>query len=136
VKLLPYLAALSVSDVNKVSAWYQDVLGFQFSRRMDFDDYGVHIEFLEANGFRLELIEKKGSKPKKEWMPDLEDTSLIQGLTKIAFLVENIEDISASLKEKGVEVAYDITDDSEEEIRWMIIRDPDGNPIQFFEKVK
>jgi len=136
MKLLPYHVALSVSNVNKISKWYQDVLGFQFTRRMDFDEYGVHIEFLNSNDFRLELIEKQGSKSKKERMPDLEDKSLLQGLMKIGFLVENINDISTSLREKGVKVVYDVTDDPEENIRWMIIEDPDGNIIQFFEEKK
>ena len=136
MKLLPYRAALSVSNVNKISKWYQDVLGFKFTRRMDFDDYGVHIEFLETNGFGIELIEKQGSKSKQERMPDLKDTSLLQGLTKVGFLVENIEDVSASLKEKEVKIVFDVTDDPEEDMRWMIIEDPDGNIIQFFEEAK
>ena len=136
MKLQSYRAALSVSNVNEISRWYQDVLGFRFSRRMDFDDYGVHIEFLDANGFGLELIEKQGSKPKKELAPDLEDISLLHGYTKIGFLVDNINEVAASLKEKDVTIVYDVTDDPEEDIRWMIIKDPDGNIIQFFEKVK
>ena len=136
MKLLPYRAALSVSNVNEISKWYQDVLGFKFTRRMDFDDYGVQIEFLESNGFGIESIEKQGSKSKQERMADLKDTSLLQGLTKVGFLVENIEDVSASLKEKKVKIVFDVTDDPEEDMCWMIIEDPDGNIVQFFEEAK
>ena len=136
MQLLPYRAALAVSNVNEISKWYQDVLGFKFTRRMDFDDYGVHIEFLESNGFGMELIEKQGSKSKQERMADLKDTSLLQGLTKVGFLVENIEEVSASLKEKEVKIVFDVTDDPEEDMCWMIIEDPDGNIIQFFEEAK
>lgn len=136
MKLLPYRAALSVSNVDEISKWYQTVLGFKFSRRMDFEEYGVHIEILEADGFGLELIEKQGSAFKKERIPDLEDTSLLRGYLKIAFLVENIDDFAESLKEKDVKIVFDITDDLEDGSAWMIIADPDGNLIQIFEESK
>jgi hypothetical protein len=103
---------------------------------MDFEEYGVHIEILEADGFGLELIEKQGSVFKKERIPDLEDTSLLRGYLKIAFLVENIDDFAESLKEKDVKIVFDITDDPEDGSAWMIIADPDGNLIQIFEESK
>jgi len=136
MKLSPYRAAISVSNVEVISRWYQDILGFQFIRRMDFDGHGVHIIFLESNGFGFELIERDSSKSKKERMPDLEDTTLLQGITKIGFLVEDIDSVAESMKEKGVKIIYDVTDDPEEDLSWMIIEDPDGNFLQFFEPIK
>ena len=136
VELLPYRAAISVSSVNKLSKWYQEVLGFQFSRRMDFEAYGVYIVILEKNGFGLELIEKAESKFKKERIPDLEDVSLLRGFMKVGFLVDNIDHVADSLKEKGVKIVYDVTDDPEDDSSWMIIEDPDGNIIQLFEVPK
>lgn len=131
--LLPYRIALSVSNVNELSKWYQDILGFQFSRRMDFEAYGVSIMILEKNGFGLELIEKAGSKFKKERIPDLEDVSLLRGFMKVGFLVDNIDHTADLLKEKGVKIVYDVTDDPDDNSSWMIIEDPDGNLIQLFE---
>ena len=136
MELLPYRAAISVSSVNKLSKWYQEVLGFQFSRRMDFEAYGVYIVILEKNGFGLELIEKAESKFKKERIPDLEDVSLLRGFMKVGFLVDNIDHVADSLKEKGVKIVYDVTDDPEDDSSWMIIEDPDGNIIQLFEVPK
>lgn len=136
MKLSPYRATISVSDLNKISDWYQNVLGFQFSRRIDFDKYGVHIHILELNGFGLELIEKQGAKSKKERMPDLVDSTLLHGLTKIAFFVEDIDVLADDLKEKNVKVVFDITDDPDDKSSWMIIEDPDGNVIQFFAELK
>ena len=69
-------------------------------------------------------------------MPDLEDGSLLQGFTKVGFLVENIDDVAEAIKEKNVKIVYDVTDDPEENVSWMIIEDPDGNVIQFFEEIK
>jgi len=40
------------------------------------------------------------------------------------------------MKEKGVKIIYDVTDDPEEDLSWMIIEDPDGNFLQFFEPIK
>jgi len=136
VELSPYRAAISVSNVNEVSKWYQDVLGFQFSRRMEFEQYGVNIVILEKNGFGLEFIEKAGSKFKKERIPDLQDMSLLRGFTKIGFLVDNIDHTADALKESGVKIVYDVTDDPEDNSSWMIIEDPDGNIIQLFEVPK
>jgi len=136
VSLLPYRTALSVSNVNEISSWYQTVLGFQFARRVDFDEYGVHVIFLESDGFGLELIEKRGSASKKERMPDLGDVSLLHGFMKFAFLVENIDEFADALKAKDVKIIHDVTDDPEDLSTWMIVADPDGNLIQFFENTK
>jgi len=136
VELSPYRAAISVSSVNELSKWYQDVLGFQFSRRMDFEHYGVSVVILEKNGFRLELIEKTGSKFKKERMPELEDISLLRGYMKFGFLVNDIDNAADMLKENGVKIVYDVTDDPEDNLSWMIIEYPDGNIIQLFELPK
>jgi len=136
VNLSPYRAAISVSNLRKISDWYQNVLGFKFSRHIDFDKYGVHIDMLELNGFGLELIEKQGAKPKKERMPDLVDNTLLHGFTKIAFFVEDIDALADELKAKDVKVIFDITDDPDDKTSWMIIEDPDGNVIQFFAELK
>ena len=136
MKLSPYRAAISVSDLNKISDWYQNVLGFQLSRQIDFDKYGVHIHILELNGFGLELIEKQGSKSKKERMPDVEDSTLVHGISKIGFFVDDIDVLADQLKEKNVKVVFDITDDPDDKTSWMIIEDPDGNVIQFFAELK
>lgn len=134
--LSPYRAAISVSELNKISDWYQNVLGFQLSRRIDFDNYGVHIHILEHNGFGLELIEKQGAKSKKERLPDLEDNTLLHGFTKIAFFVEDIDVLADQLEEKNVKVIFGVADDLEDKSSWMMIEDPDGNVIQFFAEMK
>lgn len=136
MELKSYRAAISVSDLNTLSHWYQKVLGFQLSRQIDFDNYGVHIHILELNGFGLELIEKQGAKSKKERMPDLEDGTLLHGFTKIAFFVEDIDILADKLKENNVKVIFDITDDPDDNLSWMIIEDPDGNVIQFFSEIQ
>lgn len=136
--LRPCRVAISVLRVETSATWYQTMLGFHFSSRMDFDDYGVRIVFLEQSGFWLELIEKKGSAPVKQKLPDLQDENLLQGFKKLAFEVSNIEKITANFKKNHVKFLFDLTEDianPKEKTKWCIIEDPDGNWLQFFQKL-
>lgn len=136
--LEPYLIALSVRDVDQAVGWYQDHLGFERYKSMDLPDYGMRIAFLEHNGFKLELIEKQNSLPLKERLPDLEDEIFVHGYKKLAFCVQDVEALAARLKAAGVKFLFDVSEDEtdpERRVKWCMVTDPDGNWIQFFQKL-
>lgn len=135
--LQPYLVAISVTNVDQATEWYQRILGFVFCKRMDFPEYALRIVLLEHNGFILELIEKQGSFPIKERMPEIDDDVFVRGFKKLAFLVQNVDELAATLKTVGVELLFDVSEQADwpgGKTKSFIIEDPDGNWVQFFQK--
>jgi catechol 2,3-dioxygenase-like lactoylglutathione lyase family enzyme len=134
--LRPYLVALSVASLDVSVKWYEEMLGFKMLRRIEEPKYDVRIAFLELNGFRLELFEKKNSLDLKRLLPEPKDEDMVHGFRKLAFTVENIEGFAAALKNKKVKFLYGVTEDREEKQKWFIVADCDGNWLQFFEPMK
>jgi hypothetical protein len=68
--------------------------------------------------------------------PSVDDRGKIQGLGKLAFLVEDPQAVSKKLKGNKVKFEREITDDPEFGVKWLIVTDNSGNWIQFFQKMK
>lgn len=133
--LKPYAVGIVVSDIEKSSTWYAKVLDMKLTKELSFPEYdSLKINFLEGNGFRVELIEKKTSFSITDYVGNysVNDKPLI-GFSKIAFLVPDIQTIYNRLKTFDVEVLYDITKDALFHSEYFIIQDLDGNIIQFIE---
>jgi catechol 2,3-dioxygenase-like lactoylglutathione lyase family enzyme len=60
VGLTPDHATISAGDIQKESAWYQSVLGFKVSQSFT-NGEGAPIQILTIPGYRLDLLEYKGS---------------------------------------------------------------------------
>ena len=130
--LKPYLVAMYVGNLEDSVKWYQEMLGFNLVRPiMDFPAHEVRIAFLELNGFRLELVEKKHTFPVRKKFPELDEA--IQGFKKLAFSPDDIESLAALLKKKDVTFRYHVTVDKQFDTKWFIVEDLDGHWIQFFQ---
>jgi methylmalonyl-CoA/ethylmalonyl-CoA epimerase len=135
----PYLVSISVANLNETINWYKRNLGFDIRKKMDFPKSTLRIAFLELNGFQLELIEFKQSisyDAIQKQFPVVDDRAKIQGLGKLAFLVDDISSVAAKLKSNGVRFEREVTDDKEFGVKWFIVTDNSGNWIQFFQKLK
>ena len=134
----PYLLALSVSNLDETLKWYGEKLGFTVVRRVEIPQNSLRIAFIELNDFQLEVIEFKQSvsfdRLQKQY-PSVDDRAKIQGMTKLAFMVDDIEGAAAKLRVKGARFERPISDDKESGTKWFIVTDNDGNWIQFFQKV-
>jgi catechol 2,3-dioxygenase-like lactoylglutathione lyase family enzyme len=132
----PYLASLSVANLDGAVRWYSDVLGFRETRRLDLPDHALRIGFLQLNGFRLELIEFKGSVAMtaiQSKFPGVDDRAKVQGFGKLGFAVRDIEAAASSLRAKKAKFVRDVTHEKETGETWLMIEDMDGNCLQFFE---
>jgi catechol 2,3-dioxygenase-like lactoylglutathione lyase family enzyme len=128
-----YHIALSVSNLDKVASWYETLLGFKrITPRITFTENSDYC-FLELNDFKLELVEDKRSKPFHRENPP--SHSLSQGVTHFSFKVPDLTKTIQLMKDKSVEIV--IEDFTVEEIknRIMIIKDPDGNLVQFLQEL-
>jgi len=136
----PSLVAISVANIDETIKWYQDNLGFVVKEKKDFPQFSLRIAFLELNGFEMELIEEKKSVSLpmiQKCLPEAEDGTKIQGFVKLAFTAEDVEALATRLKSKGVRFQMDITKSNRKEgVKFFIVRDNNGNWVQFFEKSK
>jgi len=131
----PYSVGIFVSDIDKSSRWYAKVFDMKLTKELSFPEYdSLKINFLEGNDFRIEMIEKKTAFSITEYVRDynLNDKPLI-GFFKIAFLVPDIQMVYDRLKAFDVVVLYEITKDSQFNSKFFIIKDLDGNVIQFIQ---
>ncbi len=97
-RMRPYLAALSVADLDASVKWYESMLGFKTDKRMDLPKYGLKIAFLKSGAYRLEIIQKDASQSLKVLAPDIDDleTALLAAYRPPASIDRHPEFIAAS----------------------------------------
>jgi catechol 2,3-dioxygenase-like lactoylglutathione lyase family enzyme len=122
--LRPHLIGISVRNLDVSVAWYQRMLGFAEADRRQFDDHGLRLAMLDTpDGFRFELVEKRGSVGPAT-CADICNPALLQGMGKLGFTVADVATLAASLKQKGAEFVL-------ERPGVFIIKDADGNWLAF-----
>lgn len=131
----PFLVALSVGDLDRSIGWYGRHLGFKLIERRRFEDYHLSLAFMEAGGFRLELVQLDGSKPRRTAQPDPDNSASLQGLAKLGFMVDDPDAVVAAMKDAGTPVVVAPQSDVERGLRSAIVADPDGNAVQLFRKL-
>ncbi len=129
----PYLVAMSVENLDSAYAWYRTRLGFQVQRAPYQPTQGIRIGFLVLNGFHLELIEAKGSQSRQSVLPDSSRDISLQGLMKLGFRVPDADALARALQQRGVALILPPTTDTVFHVRHFLVRDPDGNVLQFFQ---
>lgn len=132
-KISFYHIALSVSNLETMTSWYEKLLGFKrITPNFAFGDTSKYC-FLELKGFKLELVENKLSKPFRRDNPPAH--SLLQGVTQFSFRVQDLTEVSKLMQANNVEIILDnfVVEDVKTKI--LIVRDPDGNFIEFIEEI-
>ncbi len=125
--------ALSVPDAEASARWYQEKLGLSRVVQNPKENK-VAVVILEGGGLIVELIQNDDAKPLKTALPDLKDDLLIHGVFKAGVIVADFDKTLATLKERGVEIAYGPYPAKDRIRAKLIVRDNAGNLIQFFGK--
>ena len=128
----PYLVAVSVADLEESVTWYANVLGLRIAERKTFPDQGLRMAFLESEGFRLELVELKGSVSPGS-CTDMSNPASMRGVGKVAFQVDDLKQAVAQLQKRGGVLFRDFRNPATPKRGSVIIKDPDGNWVQFFQ---
>lgn len=127
----PWLNMIVVNDLDKISEWYTNNLGFTNHLTLGSKETR-RVSILEKNGYVLEVFE-----PKDRVLPsELTENTEVLGIKKIAFGVTQIDSISNKLSaEEGVEIVIPLSDvsDTNWAKRHMITKDSEGNWIQLYE---
>ena len=126
--------ALSVKDLNATSAWYQQKLGFHEIKQGGSPDGKSRAIILERDGAVLELIHHKQAVHGASVMKGYK-TYLVYGIFKVGFVVHDVDHTLQRLKANGVQIANGPYTDEPMHMRTFMIRDNEGNYIQFFSRV-
>lgn len=130
----PFMVGISVADMDKMTAWYVDNLGFTVTKEVPMGQGGGKVRFIEAGEQRIELIWAPGSGPRpKAAMPPAH--TALHGVVQIAMEVPDLDAAKAFLASKGVKPGLDITPIPPLGIRIMFLSDPEGNLVELVQKL-
>ena len=119
--------AIICSDYQTSKAFYTDVLGFEIKQEVfRAERQSFKLDLMLAGHYQIELFSFPNP-PKRPTRPEA------CGLRHIAFEVDSVEDIVAELQSKNIEVEPIRIDECTGK-KFTFIADPDGLPIEFYEK--
>lgn len=132
----PYLIGISVPNAQEAAAWYEQKLGFKRGGS-DKSSSGNATIVEESPGIAVELLQFEGSFSIRRSNPDYDTASeKLQGISKIAFAVDNLKAALADLKRKEVHVIREIMELKSFNVKFFLIENNNGNVIQVFQNKK
>jgi catechol 2,3-dioxygenase-like lactoylglutathione lyase family enzyme len=123
--------AVSVRDLDASAAWYGEKLGLKVTMQVPKRD-GTAMRLLQGGGLTVELIEDDAAVPLKVAAPAIEHDYRVHGIFKAGLFVEDWDRLVATLRQRGVEIAIGPFPPRPDQPANLIVRDNEGNPIQFF----
>jgi catechol 2,3-dioxygenase-like lactoylglutathione lyase family enzyme len=123
---------LSVADLDRAKAWYEEVLGLE--SEFDFEFPGLRGSMMSSpDGYRLELLEREGSMDGlKGAQPD--DALLTRGYGHFALEVSDLDALHDRLVAGGAGAVWDPRPSPEPGVRMAFVHDPEGNLIELLER--
>lgn len=126
--MIPWLIMLTVDKLEQSIHWYTKHFGFQHHQTVG--EEGNKRAILERNDYILELYEPETVMTASELSAEI----MINGLSKIAFAVPDIQARSTAFEQDGTEIVLPV---QKSDFAWadqfMIVKDPEGNWTQLFD---
>ena len=122
---------ISVADLDKSVAWYTDRLGLTVVMRPPAVDKSRAV-ILEGGGLIVELMKHDDAVSLSTAAPAITRNYLVHGIFKSGIVVDDFDKTIAQLKARGVPIAIGPFPATNEQRANAIIRDLEGNFIQFF----
>ena len=129
-----YFSALIVEDIEKSITWYTANLGFKTLNKVVSEESGFKQANLKRGNILIELIELKTARTLKESISNYNSKTRTIGFFKIGFQVSDFDKWIHHLKKNEVSFHGRVVTDDQSGKKMTIIKDPDGNRIQLFEK--
>ncbi len=140
MKFEPIHLVISVSSVEDAAEWYISKLDFKAYKKFVVPNKGLSAQLLQKGNFELMLIKSEDSSELPDSRKNTFSDLAVQGVKRIAFKVENLNQFIDGLRTKGVaiDVAPRLFEDIENDVafKWAIISDNNGNLIEFVEELK
>lgn len=128
----PYFSALVVKDITRSVDWYKTLFGLKMKQEINDAGGSYKITILESPVYLLELLQLKGSIERAPLLQGKPQTAQIEGHFKIGFKITDMNACIKQLQDLNAEIEHDWKDEKTGK-RNIIVKDPDGNLIQFFE---
>ena len=129
-----YFSALIVSNIENSLTWYTDNIGFEILNKKEYREAGFKQANMKRGNVLIELIELSTAISAKNVILNYDQRTRITGFFKIGFLISDFDKWIRHLTKLKVEFHGTVVTQHESEKRMVIIKDPDGNRIQLFEK--
>ncbi len=129
-----HFTAIIVKDIDSSIVWYSNNLGFKVLDQVNFEDIGLKQANLENRNIKIELIQSNKTLYAEDILKNQPKKTLIAGFFKFGFLVSDFTGMIKQLEINNVNFHGRIVQDENSGKKMVIIKDPDGNRIQLFEK--
>jgi len=129
-----YFSAMIVANIDISIDWYSNNLGFEVLNKKEFESAGFKQANLKRGNILIELIELKTAISPEKAIPNYTAKTRIQGLFKFGLLISDFDNWIQELTKLKVNFHGRVVKSEETQKRMVIIKDPDGNRIQLFEK--
>ena len=133
-KVRPYSITFSVVHLESTAGWYIQKLGFQKVQEKSYPEFKTSLIFLEQNGYQVELIKDNSAKGGMDKHPIPPAHTSVLGQSQFCFITENLNGIKSELKDREVDIEWEFANE-ELGAKFLFIRDPEGNLIQFLERL-
>ena len=125
--------AIIVEDMDTSLRWYQEKLGFRMLNETHLPERSLRQANLQKGHIHLELIELASALKPAEAIEGFSSKSKITGFFKVGFRVPDFDAWLRHLDEVKIDWQGKVVRDPQSRKRMLIINDPDGNRLQFFE---
>ena len=125
--------AISTSNVDSVSTWYENVFSLKLQKKINTPDGNIAIRILGNDFLQIEIMQRKDAKGRAECNVPADQAYKIHGYFKTGLYVKDLKNAESYFKNKNVAIKIPIFEDKELKMRSFIIKDADGNTLQFIE---
>lgn len=130
----PYFSALIVKDMDASISWYMEMLGYEVVDQKNLKEMKFRQANLKRGASALELIELGSAIDPADVVDGYNAKTKLHGIFKIGFTVVDFDQWLAYLQSANAEFHGDVVADPVTGNRMVIVKDPDGNRIQLFER--
>jgi methylmalonyl-CoA/ethylmalonyl-CoA epimerase len=134
-KVKPYSITFSVTNIDLLTNWYVEKLGFKVVQKKSYPQFKTSLAFLELNGYRVELIKDDNAKDTVKLRPDPPAHTSIHGQSQFCLYTDNLDGLEKELTARQIKIIWKFQN-KELNVKFLFIRDPENNLIQFLQRLK
>ena len=133
----PQQVVLAVQDVEQTAKWYVEFLDFELGKSFTVPKAGLEGRIVRKGDFEVMFMRGREMQPLPNHRQSTFTDLATVGTKRIAFAVADLTRFAARLRERGVpfDVEPQLFADPDTGLRfnWLVIRDIEGNLIEFME---
>ena len=126
--------AIVAEDFDRSLNWYRDNLGFELINKSENAERQLKQANLALNDIRLEIIEIGSAIHPSSLLENNQNRVIFKGIFKAGFSIDKFDETVSVWQDNGIVTKDQVVTDPISDRRMVILRDPDGNRIQIFEK--